>query len=148
MIRRYIIEGEDSLKGFHEAIEKLEREWGAEEIEPCEDCISREAVLAKVNEYASIWTSWNDGMSKEQIAREALTDAKETVIQMVKDLPSVQATRPKGEWIIGEYETWVCSVCGERPLNYTGFIPTKEQMKERWHFCSVCGADMRESETE
>ena len=49
MIRRFIIEAEDSLKGCDEAIEKLEREWGAEEIEPCEDCISREAVLDAVN---------------------------------------------------------------------------------------------------
>ena len=67
------------------------------EQQPCEDCISREAVLAKVNEYASIWTSWNDGMSKEQIAQEALNDAKDTMIQIIIDLPSVQPIKPKEE---------------------------------------------------
>lgn len=45
MIRKYIIVADDSIKGFDEGIEKLEREWGAEEIEPSEDCISRESVM-------------------------------------------------------------------------------------------------------
>lgn len=45
MIRKYIIVAEDSIKGFDEEIAKLEREWGAEEIEPCEDCISREDAI-------------------------------------------------------------------------------------------------------
>ena len=44
MTRKYIIVADDSIKGFDEEIAKLEREWGAEEIEPCEDAISREAV--------------------------------------------------------------------------------------------------------
>ena len=37
MIRKYIIEADDSIKGFDKEIARLEREWGAEEIEPCED---------------------------------------------------------------------------------------------------------------
>lgn len=32
MIRKYIIEADDSIKGFDEEIARLEREWGAEEI--------------------------------------------------------------------------------------------------------------------
>ena len=36
MIRKYIIVADDSIKGFDEGIAKLEREWGAEEIEPNE----------------------------------------------------------------------------------------------------------------
>ena len=47
MIRKYIIVADDSIKGFDGEIAKLEREWGAEEIEPCKDCISRQAVLDK-----------------------------------------------------------------------------------------------------
>ena len=35
MIRKYIIVADDSIKGFDEEIARLEREWGAEEIEPC-----------------------------------------------------------------------------------------------------------------
>ena len=45
MTRKYIIVADDSIKGFDEEIAKLEREWGAEEIEPCEDCINREDIL-------------------------------------------------------------------------------------------------------
>jgi hypothetical protein len=45
MIRKYIIVADDSIKGFDEGIAKLEREWGAEEIEPCDDCISREEAI-------------------------------------------------------------------------------------------------------
>ena len=45
MIRKYIIVADDSIKGFDEEIAKLEREWGAEEIESCDDCISREMAL-------------------------------------------------------------------------------------------------------
>ena len=33
MIRKYIIVADDSIKGFDEGIAKLEREWGAEEIQ-------------------------------------------------------------------------------------------------------------------
>lgn len=32
MIHRYIIEATDEVKGFDEAIEKLDREWGIEEL--------------------------------------------------------------------------------------------------------------------
>ena len=47
MRRKYVIVADDSIlsKNFFEEIAKLEREWGAEEIEPCEDVISREAVI-------------------------------------------------------------------------------------------------------
>ncbi len=45
MIRKYIIVADDSIKGFDEGIAQLEREWDAEEIEPCNDCISRQYLL-------------------------------------------------------------------------------------------------------
>lgn len=50
MIRKYIIVAEDSIKGFNEEIARLEREWGAEEIEPCEDAVSKEAVITKIED--------------------------------------------------------------------------------------------------
>lgn len=48
MNRKYIIVADDSIKGFDEEIAKLEREWGAEEIEPSEDCIRRDDVDAYI----------------------------------------------------------------------------------------------------
>ena len=51
MIKKYIIVADDSIKGFDKEIARLEREWGAEEIEPSEDCISRQAVLDNAYAY-------------------------------------------------------------------------------------------------
>lgn len=78
MIHRYIIEVTDEVKGFEKAIEKLEREWGIEELKPCEDAISRKEAL----ECAQLVTD-DDGIMHEVIH-----------VDDIKDLPSVM---PKGE---------------------------------------------------
>ena len=52
MIHRYIIEATDEVKGFEKAIEKLDREWGIEELEPCDDTISRQAVDDAIYDYS------------------------------------------------------------------------------------------------
>ena len=49
MIHRYIIEATDEVKGFEKAIEKLDREWGIEELEPCEDAISKQALIERID---------------------------------------------------------------------------------------------------
>ena len=87
MIRRFIIEAEDSLKGCDEAIEKLVREWGAEEIEPCEDCVSREEVITKIED--------EDRLSFMGCfcSHDAAMGFRETI----KGLPSVTPTIPEVE---------------------------------------------------
>ena len=55
MTRKYIIAADDSIKGFDEEIEKLEREWGAEEIEPCEDAVSRKKIFQTFGELLGVW---------------------------------------------------------------------------------------------
>lgn len=61
MIRKYIIVADDSIKGFNREIAKLEREWGAEEIEPSEDAISREAAAEMLDEMPmKITETWMD----------------------------------------------------------------------------------------
>ena len=69
MIHRYIIEATDEVKGFDEAIEKLDREWGIEELKwiPVEEYLppSHEAVLIYVKYKSSgQWTyqlgMWDD----------------------------------------------------------------------------------------
>lgn len=84
MIRKYIILADDSLKGCDEAIEKLEREWGAEEIEPCEDCISREATKEMLME------EWDKYIPME------LDINLSFVLEKISELPSVTPTRLKG----------------------------------------------------
>lgn len=81
MIRRYIIVAEDSIKGFDEGIAKLEREWGAEEIEPCEDAISREAVIKIVEQYPVIIGNRYSGL-----------------IADIEHLPSVTPIQKTGKW--------------------------------------------------
>ena len=111
MIRRYIIEADDSLKGFDEAIEKLEREWGAEEIEGSEDCVSREAVLEQAIDYGS----------------------KTFLIPVnsVKALPSVQPQPKRGKWISIDATHSMCEKC-EAIFEITS--PNAEV-----NFCPSCG---------
>lgn len=54
------------------------------------DLISRQDAIDKVSEYASVWMSYTDGMSKEEIAQEALNSAKDTMIRIISELPSAQ----------------------------------------------------------
>lgn len=87
MIRKYIIEADDSIKGFDEEIAKLEREWGAEEIEPSDDCISRDAVITKIEDedrlsFMGVFCSHDSAMG-----------FRETI----KELPSV--TPQQTSWI-------------------------------------------------
>ena len=120
MIRRYIIVAEDSLKGFDEAIEKLEREWGAEEIEPCEDVISREAVLNHICESKECYKEDCKGKTYQRCVD----------LQWVYDLPSVTPTK-KGGWIhIDNMNNATCSICGIKA-------------HASYNFCPICGADMR-----
>ena len=124
MIRRYILEAEDSLKGFNEAIEKLDREWGIEELKPCDDCVSRKAV-EKI--------TW-----EEPYYRDALNVLAE-VRDRVRALPSVQPQRPQGKWL--DKKT---TVKGGRGLTYGryGCSVCKKKQPYKSDFCPNCGAEM------
>lgn len=118
MTRKYIIIADDSIKGFDEGIAKLEREWGAEEIEPSEDCISRKSMLDYIK--------YLHGEMPEE--------------EFVKALPSVTPARKKGHWIDHSDEGFVeCSECGSA-TNCDGNIADL-------HFCFNCGAEMDEEES-
>lgn len=103
--------------------------------EPCEDAVSRQAVL---NEFDKCYRP-----------REAyfcvlrLEDA-------IKFLPPVQPIRPKGKWIKPDYKCdakiWrKCSACNyniekfSKYVNYTG----AHYFEKTINFCPICGADMR-----
>lgn len=91
MIRKYIIEADDSIKGFNEEITRLEREWGVEEIEPCEDCVSRTDLIAAMH---LIMDDAKIGDNDEDY--ESLDDIKEQYIEIVKGMVSV---KPEIKWI-------------------------------------------------
>ena len=61
----------------------------------------------------------------------------DSVIFNIKKIPTINADRPKGEWI-KDAEWWCvykCSVCGET-------------FDELTNFCPYCGADMRGEDNE
>lgn len=92
------------------------------EQEPCEDAVSRKAVITIIQNH---WWNCRD------------------IDKLVNELPSVTPIRPKGHWM-GDSYGYICSNC-EHSLNdlaqsmdYISFSKPK--------FCPNCGADMREVE--
>lgn len=122
MTRNYIIVADDSIKGFDEGIEKLEREWGAEEIEPCEDCISREDAMSMILCYGN------------EIKTEVMNDIKASMIKLPPVTP-----QPKIGWWLKNGELCKCSNCHSNVL----FSAIKH-----YNFCPNCGTmNGREAET-
>ena len=101
------------------------------EQEPCEDCISRKALLDAIwqKEYGKDY----DGVNTLDIRH----------INIIEKMPSVKPTRAKGKWIenedfYGDYY-YSCSVCNEDFVTMDGTKP-KDNL---FYFCPNCGADMR-----
>ena len=90
--------------------------------EPCEDAISRQAAIDE------ICTAWKiDDLDN-------LTEAM--LVDMIKALPPVSPSRPKGEWIDYPDEGFVeCPFC-HSATNCDGNIG-------ELHYCFSCGAEMR-----
>ena len=113
----------DMAEVFDLAIKGLEQQ-------PCEDCISREALLDKLEEPMN----WTDSEAELQEQRDY-----EGFIELVKSMPSITPTRPKGKWIhwTDDYKDYVtCSCCeyGEEG---------EVLLSDKTPFCPICGADMR-----
>lgn len=113
----------DACKG---AIELLEQE-------PCDDCVSRQAVL----EY--IEGSWAElGHSSEN----------ELVCQDIKEMPPVTPQQKTGYWILTDVEgnrVWHCncSECGKDPQDYIGGSENWWLIKNKLpKYCPNCGAKM------
>ena len=88
--------------------------------EPCEDCISRKAVLKKIaKEYEGTddLDFWNRSRAKRSI----------------EDMPSVQSERKMGRWITGDGGYTYCNSC--RCVGNSNY-----------DYCPHCGAKMQEGE--
>lgn len=137
MIKRYIIEADDSLKGFDEAIEKLEREWGAEEIEGSEDCISRDTLERAISEL-TYWHPTTDGRLEVGGAYDNTVYKVEDVWRLTRVLPSVTPQPKRGKWevirkeyefmggIVNEPQGCKCSNCGGIVKFKSDFCPNCE----------------------
>lgn len=137
-------------KAINEAIQALEQQpcpyWdyglntcrhaniGALATKPCEDAISRQAVIDSIRNY----------FHDEYYQRTSIQDCRDCLIEdVIKSLPPVTPIRPKGEWKYDKtIQNWRCSKCNETPKTL-GYVGTKEFMTEHFKFCNHCGADMR-----
>lgn len=109
---------------------KIELNRVKNELEPCEDAISRQAVLDLVEHYnsdglGSVFYGYEEGVK---------------FANAVNKLPSVKPQEKTGHWIDIDSETYTwkirCDQCGhERSMMSTqGKYP---------NFCEECGTDMR-----
>ena len=101
--------------------------------EPCEDAVSRQAVLDAISRI---------GLFKSD-TREVQAVAE--CLRAAEKLPFVMPTRPKGQWIgIDEepHEDYECGRCGYVCSTFTANIKPSEEYK----YCPNCGAEMKEGD--
>ncbi len=109
---------------WKEDVEALDIVIKALEQEPCEDCISRQAMLKEIRELSEYHTG--DAFNKDR------------VIRALRNLPSVYSAPKKGRWIPvtngrGGHE---CSECGK-------YAPSFQSDREHLtDYCPNCGAKM------
>lgn len=129
--------------------EALDKAIKALEQQPCENCISRQALLDKLEKPMN----WTDSEAELQEQRDY-----EGFVELVKSMPSVI---PKGVTITDFADR--CRECGKTKTGhwiktgdyYTGAYECldyfecsccHEESLEEGDYCPNCGADMRESE--
>lgn len=113
-------------------VEALDFAIKALEQQPSEDCISRQVVKEMLTE------TWTKYMPME------LDINLSFVLEKISELPSVIPIRPHGEWIhfTDDFKDYAaCSCCG---YGEEGEV----LLEDKTPFCPVCGADMREGETD
>lgn len=102
-----------------------------EYVEPCEDAVSRESAIKALK--VAYWDKDIQSAKDDPCIVDAMTDWS---IRQIKDLPSIQPERPKGEWIESEFDESVyCSECNA-------------EFESKYRFCPNCGADMRTKEVQ
>ena len=100
--------------------------WTRLDLEPYEDCISREAAILALTEE---WTEFDD-------------DILSACIRKIKTLPSVTPQPKMGRWIMSDDGLYrpICNNCGAHP--WKGYIPTVEEATEVFKYCPNCGTKM------
>lgn len=117
-------EAEIRIEALNIGIEALKQE-------PCEDAISREEALKRIDEYIDEYAETDiEGFHSEKWC--AMQEAR----MVLEKLPSTQPSRPHGEWIETEFGL-KCSHC-----NLHTFMGRTERPIIS-DFCPNCGADIR-----
>ena len=110
------------------------------EQEPCEDAISRQAVLETL-----------DDMDNVLDEDRTIENYKELLKDCYEVLPPVKPQEKTGHWIYDNIASnWRCDKCGETPKTM-GYVGTADFMAEHFKFCNHCGCrmvDTQESEVQ
>lgn len=112
-----------------EVADALEEHGLIREQEPCEDAISRQAVLDALRDAENhAFNAFYKGLIKAH--------------KIVANLPSVTPQPKMGRWIYDNFD-WRCSKCNEAPKTL-GYVGTAIFMSEHFKYCNHCGARMIE----
>ena len=103
------------------------KDWFKAKTEPCDDCISRQALIEKA-------TSWDKHFADSERCV-SLTE--------IQNAPSVKPQRPSGKWVNNIHDIPICDQCG-----YMTPYDRAIDDYEYGNFCPNCGADMRGEEDE
>ena len=108
-------------------------------LEPCKNCISRQAAIDAIEEYADRlqMVDWKENPGVPYKAY-----ALNWCINTIRDLPSAQPERKKGTWI-NEGRIIRCNKC---KIGYATVKGMKSALT--YNFCPNCGADMRGEQDE
>lgn len=121
----------DYKEALQMAIKALERE-------PCEDAISRQAVINAIYQNCIYENEYN------------LTASH--IKELVQQIPSVTSKKKTGHWILTDVEgnrAWHCncSDCGKDPQDYIGGSENWWMIKNKLpKYCSNCGKRMEVEE--
>lgn len=108
-----------------------------------DELISRQAAIEELSKYGSIWVEYLESMSKEEIARKTLIDAKHAILKILSDLPSVQPEQKKGKWIQINEKLGKCSCCGNiQTTNGRDRTGRSRILTAIYKYCPNCGARM------
>ena len=124
------------IEALSKMIEKQDKTIKALKQEPCEDAISRQAVLSKIEEvcFSEEWVQFRvDNGSNGQ---------RDFLINYIEKLPPVTPQPKTGQWVNGEY----CSECGCDVPTFIIDWRWQEEKDMDAKYCPNCGAKMLESE--
>jgi hypothetical protein len=126
------------------AIEQLKQlGYGlGEKVEPCEDCVSREALKERFRWLEKATKYGNEDAEQQHFSYSTMMmyEIKDEIDDVIDSLPSVKPQRPQGKWIEQNdtskhhFRWYYCSNCGAYLMSADGA-----------NYCSCCGAEMEGS---
>lgn len=106
-----------------------------------DEYIRKADAVDRMNRYGSIWMEYTEGMSKHEVAEQALKASKQAVIDVLENLPSIDVAPVRyGRWlpIVSYNHTYKCSECGRLLVDITDGL---KMVAKHYPYCH-CGAKM------